>query len=737
MTRLKISLTGAFLVLLSFCSAADQRPVAKYAKYGGYQKAAAFLTNSRDTSISQCDDFYRYSCANWEKNATYADGRTIVSVYRKIQQDIYKDMILEFKHPSDSGSKAIEMMKTAFRKCSEDGNAVHYLLQKIGEADGWPLVHRCIDAHHDLTRLLIMLRNKALLSFKARVDNTNKDGAHPYILYITRAPFDLYAAKNYRTPEKAAEQVKAHKDYIFERVTQLRKDYLNQLNMRKRSPCARYDTISRSEIDDMFELERELYKAPGSTKKMSFNALCEMIPQIDFRLILKEFGGDRVQGIMQQNPDVMANVDYIKKIVSLAETKKKTLVNYIFWRFMKSHYLENYQLHGEYEKINEIIAVMSRNRIANLPREEACSTTLGWFTGMPIHAVSAMYVKKYVPYGIIEEVTDMAKNIKEALIDTIKEGWLKGNTRDKAIEKLELMQWNIGYPKWILNNAALDEYYKDLLEQIPHSAPYSMMLEKMINFAVAENLNLLGTTLRRDTFEYPAQFLNAAWLADKNSMELAAGFFRPPIFDLTYPRAVTYGLVGTVLAHEMSHAFDEAGMSVDAFGIEKNWWDEQSLKEYERRKQCFIAQYNGYPIPNTTLYVDGDYTASENIADAQVDSAYRAYKKFLSKNRELVSPIIDGLTDEQTFFLSAAVGYCSKNTVFDKIERHSWDSHSPDMYRVNGVLHNSKPFTETFGCTAGSGMYREHRCTMFNDDGLQRRRPDPVQEDPRHEDLRI
>ncbi|KAK0427746.1 hypothetical protein QR680_010404 [Steinernema hermaphroditum] len=646
MTRLKISLTGAFLALLSFCSAGDQRPVGKYANYGGYQKAAAFLTNSRDTSISQCDDFYRYSCANWEKNATYADGRTIVSILRKIQQDIYKDLIWEFKDPSDSGSEAIEMMKTAFRKCSEDENAVHHLLQKIGEADGWPLVHRCIGAHHDLTRLLIMLRNKALLRFMARVDNTNKDGAHPYILHITRAPFDLYATRNYVKPEDSVEQVKAHKDYIFERVTQLRNDYIAQLNMRKRSPCARYEQISRSEIDDMFELERELYKTAGSMKKMAFNAICEMFPQIDFRRILNEFGGDRIQGILQKNPDVMVNVDYIKKILSLAETKKKTLVNYVFWRFMKSHYLENYQLHGEYEKINEIIAVLSRNRIANLAREDACSTTLGWFTGMPIHAVGAMYAKKYVPYEIIEEVTDMAKNIKEALIDTIKEGWLKGNTRDKAIEKLEVMQWNIGYPKWILNNTALDEYYKDLLEEIPDSASYSMMLEKMINFAVTENLNLLGTTLRRDSFRFPAQFLNAAWLAEKNSMEFPAGYFRPPIFDLTYPRAVTYGFVGTVLAHEMSHAFDEAGMTFDAFGIRKNWWDEQSRKEYDRRKQCFIAQYNGYPIPNTTLYVDGRYTASENIADAQVDSAYRGYMKFFSKNRELVTPIISGLTDE-------------------------------------------------------------------------------------------
>ena len=63
-------------------------------------------------------------------------------------------------------------------------------------------------------------------------------------------------------------------------------------------------------------------------------------------------------------------------------------------------------------------------------------------------------------------------------------------------------------------------------------------------------------------------------------------------------------------------------------GALENWWDGASRKEFDRRKQCLIEQYNGLYDNQTGLYINGTRTITEIIADnGGVRNAYRAYSK--------------------------------------------------------------------------------------------------------------
>ena len=72
--------------------------------------------------------------------------------------------------------------------------------------------------------------------------------------------------------------------------------------------------------------------------------------------------------------------------------------------------------------------------------------------------------------------------------------------------------------------------------------------------------------------------------------------------------------IGAVIAHEISHAFDNNGAKFDEYGNLNNWWTEEDLAHFERLAQAMIDEFDGLPFAGGT--VNGTLTVSENIADA-------------------------------------------------------------------------------------------------------------------------
>lgn len=49
-----------------------------------------------------------------------------------------------------------------------------------------------------------------------------------------------------------------------------------------------------------------------------------------------------------------------------------------------------------------------------------------------------------------------------------------------------------------------------------------------------------------------------------------------------------------MIAHEISHGFDDVGRKFDSSGLLKNWWTNETLFNYTAKSWCFIDQYNGF-----------------------------------------------------------------------------------------------------------------------------------------------
>src|SRR5262249_49710804 len=134
--------------------------------------------------------------------------------------------------------------------------------------------------------------------------------------------------------------------------------------------------------------------------------------------------------------------------------------------------------------------------------------------------------------------------------------------------------------------------------------------------------------------------------------QLPAGILQPPFFDPEADDAVNYGGVGSIIGHELTHAFDEQGRQLDADGNMRGWWTPQDDERYKDRGAQPAAQYDGYAVLDR-LRVNGKMTLNENIADlGGLKLAYLAYQKSL--DGKPVPPMIDGFSGGQRFFLAFA-----------------------------------------------------------------------------------
>ena len=101
--------------------------------------------------------------------------------------------------------------------------------------------------------------------------------------------------------------------------------------------------------------------------------------------------------------------------------------------------------------------------------------------------------------------------------------------------------------------------------------------------------------------------------------------------------------------------------------------------------------------------MNGQLTMGENIADhGGLTLALDAYRTSLGGKP---APVIDGLTGDQRVFLGWAQSWTSKQRDDALREQVVSDPHSPDPYRVNGVMRNIDDWYAAFNVAPGQALY--------------------------------
>ncbi|SEL79468.1 putative endopeptidase [Roseateles sp. YR242] len=309
-------------------------------------------------------------------------------------------------------------------------------------------------------------------------------------------------------------------------------------------------------------------------------------------------------------------------------------------------------------------------------------------------AIGQEYVKRYFPAADKARMLALVNNLLEAYKSSIDGlSWMTPATKAQAQDKLSKYMIKIAYPDTWRDYAALDVRAADALGNAQRAARFEWQRKAAQASKPVD---------RRDWLMTP-QTVNAYYNPTMNEIVFPAAILQPPFYSPQADDAVNYGAIGAVIGHEISHGFDDQGSQFDGNGALRNWWTDEDRKAFDAIGARLVAQYEGYePIPGK--HVNGKLTLGENIADLSgLQIAYKAYLRSLGGKP---SPVINGYTGEQRFFLGWAQAWRQKRREERELTLLTIDPHAPTEFRANGAAVNHDGFHQAFRTKEGDKMYK-------------------------------
>lgn len=308
-------------------------------------------------------------------------------------------------------------------------------------------------------------------------------------------------------------------------------------------------------------------------------------------------------------------------------------------------------------------------------------------------ALGRAYVEKHFPPAAKQRMDELVANLLRAFGTSIDElEWMGPETRREAHAKLASFTVKIGYPDKWTEYPGLEVRRGDLVGNV--------LRARESNYR--RNIGKLGQPIDRSEWLMTPQTVNAYYNPLGNEIVFPAAILQPPFFDMNADDAVNYGGIGAVIGHEISHGFDDQGRKFDGKGALRDWWTEEDNTRFQARAGRLVEQYAAFsPLPG--LNVNGQLTLGENIGDLSgLAVAHKAWRIALGGEP---SPVLDGYTGEQRFFIGWAQVWARKYRDDELRKRLLTDPHSPAEYRCNGIVRNMPAFVEAYGVKAGDALY--------------------------------
>jgi putative endopeptidase len=334
------------------------------------------------------------------------------------------------------------------------------------------------------------------------------------------------------------------------------------------------------------------------------------------------------------------------------------------------------------------------------PRAQRCVESTETLLGEP---VGRTYAAKYFTPAAKAKAREIANGLLAVLKDDVSGlSWMAADTKKQALERLALTSVQVGYP----------DAWKNLSNvQIRRDAFWANIAQAR-KFNVDDVRRQMAKPTDRNGWQLPPSSPDAYLDPQLNELVLPAGFLQPPYFNVEATDATNYGALGSGLAHDMTHTFDVTGALLDAAGRAQPWWTDADHKEFQKRAQCIVDQYEGYAI-EPGVHHQGKLVLNEALGDqAGVHFAYLALERSMATHPV---PVVDGFTPEQQFFLAWAQFRGEAVRIEAQRQIVKGDPHPVPRFRVIGPLSNLPEFQQAFSCKPGAPMVRppEQRCAVW------------------------
>ena len=401
--------------------------------------------------------------------------------------------------------------------------------------------------------------------------------------------------------------------------------------------------------------------------------LASATDQLDITTIIKQLVGEEPEKVIVTEPE------YFKALNKILQDNFELFKNWALIRVIRENasYLDDEmrEINGRYGRaLSGSKKPVSQRKFAFYLARDMFSQVAGDYYGKK-------YFGPQAKADVHHMVEQMIKVYKGRLTNN---QWLSKDTRDKAILKLDKLGIQVGYPDKI--PALYDQFKVDEEESLIAN------LNQLTVTANKELFSRWNKPVDRMRWEMSAATVNAYYHPFKNIIVFPAAILQAPFYSLKQSSSQNYGGIGAVIAHEISHAFDNNGSLFDEFGNLNNWWTDEDSAHFKQLAQKMIEEFDGIPFAGQK--VNGKLTVSENIADAGgLSCALEAAKTEADFNA-------------QEFFINWATIWRMKATEQYMQLLLSIDVHAPQKLRANIQAENLDDFYTAFDIKPGNEMYR-------------------------------
>lgn len=504
------------------------------------------------------------------------------------------------------------------------------------------------------------------ISFDIDADMKN---ATVYALF-TSSPSLILPDKSYYEAEK-----KAQHDQLLQLWSSMVEALMDKLGYSKEE--------AKKIIDDAIKFDALLAPNVKSAEEaadyskmynpQTVTELAGVTDQLDIAAIIKQLVEEEPEKVIVTEPE------YFKALNKILQDNFELFKNWALIRVIRENasYLDDEmrEINGRYGRaLSGSKKPVSQRKFAFYLARDMFSQVAGDYYGKK-------YFGPQAKADVHHMVEQMIKVYKGRLTNN---QWLSKDTRDKAILKLDKLGIQVGYPDKI--PALYDQFKVDEEESLIAN------LNQLTVTANKELFSRWNKPVDRMRWEMSAATVNAYYHPFKNIIVFPAAILQAPFYSLKQSSSQNYGGIGAVIAHEISHAFDNNGSLFDEFGNLNNWWTDEDSAHFKQLAQKMIEEFDGIPFAGQK--VNGKLTVSENIADAGgLSCALEAAKTEADFNA-------------QEFFINWATIWRMKATEQYMQLLLSIDVHAPQKLRANIQAENLDDFYTAFDIKPGDEMYR-------------------------------
>ena len=651
------------------------------------KEIAESVRTCMDAKADPCQDFYRYACGGWLDTAKipgdYPEWDRGFADITERNLAVLRSL-LEEAVSKPGGDADLAKMGRYYSACVDEAAA-----EKAGVAPLGPMLKE-IDAVKGMDGLMSVSGKLHRISASPLFNTfTAADFKDPNleILHLYQGGLGMPDRDYYLENDERQKTLRQEYETHVGKMLALSGES-NEVAVRHAKEILAFET----ELAKVSWPRTELRNVEKIYHKLDIAGLERLAPHLPWKRFLQSAGYPALKDISVSVPDFTKGMAAIA-----ATTSPETLRAYLRYNLLSA---TAYQLSKAFVDEQFAIEAKFTGQEEVQPRWKRCiNSTDGAFGEL----LGRYYVERQFAGDSKTKALEIIHGIEWAFEDNLPSlAWMDDTTRGRAVGKMKAISNKIGYPDKWRDYSKLDAKAGDFFG--------NSMAARAFEFD--RTLSRVGKAVDKTEWSMSPPTVNAYYNPLVNEIVFPAGILQRPFFNRDFPVPMNYGAMGMVVGHELTHGFDDQGRKFDANGRLQEWWEPSVSAKFDERAKCVSDLYSTYE-PQPGVKLNGKLTLGENIADlGGLKQAYRAYKQWVKEHGE-PAVVVEGLTNEQLFFIGFAQIWCTKaQPEFERL-MVTTNPHSLPKYRVNGPVSSFPEFGKAFNCSEGAPMRPAKTCEVW------------------------